>query len=206
MTIFCNLLHQIDRSIYEKNILIFVGCSLLSIHTFASEKNVDAIKENKGNYQLKFGGWSKHFSVRGAAEYDFNENHEGVGFAYSSHYDSEYLLNSFNGYNCEAWYMKDSFDHDNVQVSCGLFYREKITKLGVKNIDFGLNLAAVNRSYADISSDSQLINEKRIKVLLPFPSLSIYTETNLHLDFVFLPAISGISDYGVFFFRAGVDL
>ncbi|WP_036180907.1 hypothetical protein [Marinomonas sp. MED121] len=196
---------------YKKMLFLMLLNSFLvkwayALDSEASTEAQSSINESS-HYQIKFGGWSKHYRTSGAANYDFNESHDGIGFAYSSYDKTGSSSHFFDGYNYEVWYMKDSFNKDNVQVSYGVFHRQNIEKFGIENIDYGLNLVAISRSYAEIDSETaQLANEKRIHAIFPFPSLSLYTSANVHFDFVFLPAISDVSDYHVFFFRAGIAL
>lgn len=165
------------------------------------------IGEAKGHYQIKFGGWSEHYISGTASNYNFNESHDGIGIAFSKYEGNEYERRYFNGYNYEIWYMKDSFYEDNLQVSYGLFHRQFVGKWGIKNIDVGLNFAAISRSSADIDTKTAKLNDhKRIHTLMMIPSLSLYTKHHIHFDFVFLPALPNITDYSVLFFRAGFIL
>jgi len=174
----------------------------------AADKDGEALDEplvEEGVYQIKFGGWSDHYISGNASNYDFNESHEGLGFAYS--YYDETSERFFNGYNYEFWYMKDSFYKDNIQASYGIFHRKLLDNWGVKSIDVGINFAAISRSTADIDTNTaELKNHERLHTLMLIPSLSVYTKYKFHLDFVFLPAIPNVSDYSVLFFRAGFNL
>lgn len=186
--------HSITLSI----ILFLCG---LSIQAFA-----DGASNNEGRYQIKLGGWSDHYISGGGSNYNFNESHEGIGLAYSN-YQGQQKDDFFNGYNVEIWYMKDSFYEDNLQISYGLYDRKLIDNWGIKNIDLGLNFAAVSRSIADINARTgELEDHKRVHTFIVIPSLSIYSKTNIHFDFVFLPEIPNFTDYSVIFFRAGFNL
>lgn len=177
----------------------------------ATGKNITLVdgvtSSNIDSYQVKFGGWSEHYISGGAANYNFNENHEGIGLAFSSFDDDGSNDDFFNGYNYDIWYMKDSLHKDNVQMSYGLFHRQLIDGWGIESIDMGLNFAAISRSTADIdSTTAELKEHKRIHTLVIIPSLSFYTQYKVHLDFVFLPPIPNINDYSVLFFRVGINL
>lgn len=163
--------------------------------------------DDEGNYQIKLGGWSEHYISGNASNYNFNENHDGIGIAFSNYEEGAYDGRYFNGYNYEVWYMKDSFYEDNLQISYGLFNRRLIDNWGITRLDLGLNFAAISRSIADIDSRTAELNDhKRIHTLMIIPSLSIYTDYLVHFDFVFLPVIPSVTDYSVLFFRVGFDL
>lgn len=172
----------------------------------ATEK-IDINEKQIGQYQIKFGGWSEHYISGNASNYNFNESHEGIGFAYSNYDASLSDSRFFNGFNYEFWYMKDSFYKDNVQASYGIFHRKLVDSWGIESIDVGINFAAISRSSADINTKTaELDDHKRIHTLMLIPSLSLYTHYKVHLDFVFLPAIPNVTDYSVLFFRAGFNL
>jgi hypothetical protein len=171
------------------------------------KKGINFINKEVGNYQVKFGGWSEHYISGTASQYNFNESHDGIGLAFSNYEASGQHDRYFNGYNYEIWYMKDSFYKDNLQASYGLFHRRLIESWGITSIDIGLNFAAISRSVADIDTKTAKLNDhKRIHTLMIIPSVSIYTQYYVHLDFVFLPAIPSVTDYSVLFFRLGFDL
>jgi len=176
---------------------------MVFINTLLMVSN-NAVSSEIINFQLKLGGWSDHYISGGRSDYNFNESHEGLGFAFSGVDPQIYFL---NGQNVELWYMKDSFYEDSVQLSYGLFHRYDVRFLGLKNIDLGINFVAVSRSTADINeTTAKLENKKRLHALVMMPSLSLYSHQDMHLDFVFLPAIPTVSDYSVLFFRFGFNL
>lgn len=201
----------------NKAILIFA--TIITCSTgFAHAKNKeDPFFGDKTEFYIKFGGWSKHSSDKeGYMEIPLNESHKGLGVeAYKN------IGNSNNHWlGLGAWYMKDSFDENSLQLSVAYKYRWHFDSI-IDSVDFNMNIGLVNRGYAtrvfDVKYDSSQQEhvrtfktyevEKQTKITST-PMVTLNVTEHFHVDFTYLPAIIAdeIDEYEIFFFRLGYKI
>lgn len=191
--------------------LLFLLLSMPMTITYAQD---DGFFGDKESIELKFGGWSKHYSDKHpVTDTPLNENHKGLGIEYYRNIkETDHFLGT------GIWYMKDSFGGDSFQAAVSYKYRINDLPI-IDSIDLNINIGAVNRLYRqshywvypDINGniykeELNYYEDKRKTKLLVSPFITFNWTEHIQTDFTYLPpklAEQLGSDFGVFFFRLG---
>tara|TARA_B100002019_G_C21269851_1_gene601562 strand:+ start:3132 stop:3752 length:621 start_codon:yes stop_codon:yes gene_type:complete len=144
------------------------------------------------SFNLKFGGFSKHFKTETnniynestGKDYDYNESHNGIGFDISKELENKNLFRYI------FWYMKDSYDKDSFHFGAGYSYN--IQSSFFEKIYFNIDVLYMKRSEflskETIYIDNDLYKFNRSfsiedkNILAPIPSITIYLTERFNLD------------------------
>lgn len=211
----------------------------LLITSFFSNAENNWLNDSRDEFTVKFGGWSHHgdgltkkmFKKYEDKDFEYNENHSGLGFEYSIPYkETNHFLST------GLWYMKDSYSKDSFHAGIGYKYRFNIDSPFLQSIDLNLVLTYYNRSiiranyepYKEVQLDSenQLISSKlylgsqynivRDRFIRPTPYITFNIKDGFNIDAMLLYFSSSFWDVvnenefvyredvdNVFFIRAG---
>ena len=177
-----------------------IGGTIAALIAFASP-----VQANYGpTVQVKFGGWSKHYYESPYnTKFDLNESHSGFGLQL---YQRRPVLNFFDGYSFDVWYMKDSFYKDQIQGGMTLYKDLQINRAMLHKIQFALTSGFMSRSRGVIKAKTGgIIYTERINIPFILPGVSWYVTQRFNLDFTYIPKLGDINEFDTIFFRAGYD-
>lgn len=163
--------------------------------------------EDGWDFNLRFGGWSKHHGTNKFGDYNFNESHSGLGIqSWKSIKQSNWKLGA------ELFHMKDSFGKNAQMYSLAAKYEYKLqnkilTDIGVM-AGATIHDRSFMRTYYYKENESIVIKERdyfRDVVVAPSLILTVRLGSRVDIDFMHIPDILS-NMHAVSFIRLGLKL
>jgi hypothetical protein len=147
-------------------------------------------------FNIKFGGWSKHLDEKNMAGREWNESHTGLGLKYT--HDLGFDLDVI----AEVWFMKDSYFEKTGYAGVGASYTVPLDSESI-SIDINILGSLLSRKMHSYDRLNDVLTSESKISFVPSYYITLNIFDTLDVDFTYVPSGIGGVNSNVYFMRFG---